>query len=991
MSNTTSPRCRHRITFQIILAGLFALVSTLTIAAPATLSSYFKEVWTTRDGLPHNTVNAIQQSEDGYLWVGTWEGAARFNGRSFTLFGRGEPTGMPDVGVRTMALDHQHNLIMAGARGGLSKRLGDRWQHWPPLQVLINGVSEDAGGNLWLATEGQGLFRQTPAGERIQLTTTQGLPSNVVSSVLADDNNQIWIGTGRGLARLDSTAAEFSLELIPALPAVPVLALARLDNSLLIGTERGLYQYKDGQIAEYTPLLQQFPISAILAFDDQIWIGTTDRGLFRLSALGMETLDMAAGLPNNRILSLFRDREGSIWVGTNGGLFRLRDAPFVTLTAEQGLAGNYIRSLLAHNDGSIWVGSSQGVSKITSQGITPVDISAYSDGQSVLSLVEASDGSVWIGTYSDGLLHWQGGEIVDRYNRTSGLLANEVRAIAVAPNGGLWVGTGHGLNYIDEHGVKSYTTKDGLPTPFVMGLFLHQDGRLFIGTGGGVAIRQPDGQISALAMSHLDDAEYAFGFTPDPETGRLWMSTDRGLVAYDLTSGHLSMLGRAAGLPFDKVFQAVIDNDRNLWLSSNRGILRFNREQIEDYLAGRRATVDYQLFGESDGMQSAQANGGSMQAATLAQDGAVWFATSKGASRVNPADLTRFSASVPPVVIEGFKVNGSVRDLTAAQQLPPQANRVELQFAGLGFIMPERIQYRTRLIGFDTDWVNRGANTIAEYTNLPPGDYQFMVSAAYPGGAWSEHNGQVRFTINPHFWQQSWFWLVIFLALIAVIFLTHRWRLKSLQLRAQELSTQVAEKTFKLKQQADHLRAVDAERSSLLREIKRQANEFEQQARSDKLTGLANRRAFDEALSRECARSRRQQVPLCLALLDIDHFKLINDNYNHSIGDKVLQQLATEVSRYCREEDLLARWGGEEFALLLPNCNAVAAQAICERIREAISAADYSAVAPDITLSISIGITLYNDNDSLEHFVTRADKALYAAKQNGRNQVRLSA
>lgn len=987
MSRYVCHQTVNRVALRVVLYSLAVFFSITGKAAPSQLSDYFREVWTTRDGLPHNTINAISQSEDGYLWIGTWEGAARFNGRSFTVFGRGEPSGMPDVGIRTIHKNRQQNLIFAGARGGLSERRPDDWQSWQPYRVLINGVADDKQGNLWLATEGQGVYRQTARGERTQLTTQQGLPSNVISSVLSTDDGSVWLGTGRGLVRLNSEDESFALKQVNGLPEVPVLALTAYNDGLLIGTERGLYQYQAGQVSVFSPQLMNLPVSVLLAFDNQIWVGTTDRGLLRYSDAGLESLNMAAGLPNNRILSLFHDRENSIWVGTNGGLFRLRDAPFVTLTTEQGLAGNYIRSVLSHSDGSVWVGSSQGVSRITKQGVEAIDLSAYSDAQSVLSMVEGPDGSVWIGTYSDGVLQWQNDAIVQQYNRRTGLLANEVRAIAVAPQGGLWVGTGHGLNYVDSNGVRSFTTEDGLPTPFVMGLYLHNDGRLFIGTGGGVVIRSPNGDITPVDISNLDDAEYAFGFAPDPAAGLLWMSTDRGLVAYELATGRLTMLGRNAGLPFDKVFQAVIDQDRHLWLSSNRGILRFRREQIEDYLAGQREQVDYELFGESDGMQSAQANGGSMQAATLAQDGTVWFATSKGASRVSPTQLKRFSANTPPVVIEGFKVNGLALPLHTEKDIAPGADRIEIQFAGLGFVMPERIQYRTRLQGFDNSWVDRGSNTIAEYTNLAPGDYQFMVSASYPGGAWGEQNASFRFTIAPYFWQQTGFWLVALLTVIAMVIVAHRWRMKSLRQRAEELSNQVAEQTYTLKQQADNLRKVDEERSALLLEIKRQAAEFEQQARSDKLTGLANRRAFDESLHRECARSKRRNLPLCLALLDIDHFKQINDTFNHSIGDRVLKLVADAISQHCREEDLVARWGGEEFAILLPNCDNQAAQDICERIRQAVSETDCSAIAPDISLTISIGVTAYHSDDTFDKLISRADKALYAAKEAGRNRL----
>lgn len=976
--------------FSCGLAVVLLCLSIRVYAGQTLLSDYFQESWTTRDGLPHNTINSLNQSEDGYLWIGTWEGAARFNGREFAVFGRGEPTGLPDSGIRNISKDNQQNLILAGARGGISKRTASGWQSWPTFNVLINAVTEDKHANLWLASEGQGLFRQNALGERQQFTTFDGLTSDVVHSVLATTDGRLWVGTGRGLQWLSVSEASTNINTVSGLPQVPVFALHQYGDSVLIGTERGLYRYHAGNVSVFSAALSDLPVSALLVSGEQLWIGTTDRGLLRHSALGLETLSMAGGLPNNRILSLYQDREQSIWVGTNGGLFRLRDAPFVTYTTEQGLAGDYIRAVLAHSDGSVWIGSSQGVSRYTAEGISNIDLSAVSTGQSVLSLVEAPDGSVWIGTYSDGAIQWRDGRIVRQFDRRSGLLANEIRAIAIADNGGLWFGTGQGLNYVSGQQVTSFAKEQGLPTPFVMALYLHPDGRLFIGTGGGVAVRQADGSIETLDFTGLDDAEYAFGFTPDLAHGLLWMATDRGLVAFDLKTDQLTMLGRSAGLPFDKVLQAVIDQQQHLWLSSNRGIMRFERQQLTQFLAKQRSSIEYELFGESDGMQSAQANGGSMQAAAVARDGSVWFATSKGASKVQPEDLARFAANIPPVVIEGFKVNGKAL-LHRDSQLAAGASRIELQFAGLGFVMPQRIQYRTKLDGFDTDWVERGSNTSAEYTNLPPGDYHFMVSAAYPQGGWSEHSASFSFSIAPYFWQRPLFWLLLVVFSVLSAMLALRWRLGSLKRRAKQLSAQVAEKTFELQQQADHLRQVDQERSALLLQIKQQAQEFEQQARLDTLTGLANRRAFDEALARECARSRRNSLPLCLVLLDIDHFKRVNDTYSHSVGDQILKLVATEISQHCRQDDTVARWGGEEFAVLLPNTALADARDICERIRLAIDKIDCSAFAANLHISISMGIAQYAGETAHDKLLVRSDNALYQAKQNGRNRIEVAA
>ncbi|MBZ9611198.1 ligand-binding sensor domain-containing diguanylate cyclase [Rheinheimera maricola] len=975
--------------YLMLYPALFTLMLITSIDATAEpaikLSNYFQESWTTRDGLPHNTINSINQSDDGYLWVATWEGLARFNGRNFALKGRGTDTGLPDSGVRAIHQDNDGALLVVGSRGGFVRRSTTGWRHWPQLNVLLNDVKQDQHGGYWLASEGQGLFYQQADGSRLHFTSEQGLPSDIVHSLLVDPAGRVWIGSGRGLAVIYPDTPT-TIHTIPDIPPVPVFALLQRDDTVLVGTERGLYQWQNGQSHLVQPELSEQPVSALLLRNNELWLGTTDRGLLRLTDGVLEQLTIDGGLPNNRILSLYQDRENSIWVGTNGGLFRLREAPFVTYTAERGLAGDYTRAVLAHSDGSIWVGSSQGLSRIVGQTIERLDISAYSRGQSVLSLSETADGSVWIGTYTDGALLWRDGKIVQKLQRDNGLLANEVRAVLPLTDG-VWVGTAQGLNFVTKDATKAYGTEHGLPALFIMALYQHSDGRLFIGTGGGVAIMQTDGSITALDFSALDGAEYAFGFTPDPQQNLLWMTTDRGLVAYHFADGRLSMLGRKVGLPFDKLFQAVLDVNHNLWISSNRGILRLERDNLAGVLSGLQQELHYELFGESDGMQSAQANGGSMAAATLAQDGTVWFATSKGVSWVQPGILRRFATHIPPVVIEGLRVNGAEAVLRQGIVIAPGANRLEFAFAGLGFVMPQRIQYRSQLVGFDEDWIDRGSHNTAEYTNLPPGDYQLRVAAAYPQGGWSRQEAHVNFTILPYYWQRVDFWLAIMATIILLALAMLRWRFNALQRSEQLLRLQVAEKTLKLQQQADHLQAIDQERSALLTQIKQQAQEFEQQARLDALTGLPNRRAFDEALARECARSKRSNLPLCLVLMDIDHFKQVNDRYSHSIGDEVLKLVAAEISTQCRQDDTVSRWGGEEFALLLPNTDIVVAQDICERIRKAVMQIDCSAFAAGLHISISLGVAQFAGEVPHDKLLSRSDSALYQAKQSGRNRV----
>jgi len=949
--------CSRFCFFLLLLLGSIAVSASQSAEQVPALDNYFKETLNTRSGLPHNTINAIAQTADGYLWFGTWEGVARYNGREFRIFDRSPETGLPDVGVRTFFVDQQQTLWIGGSRGGIVRVKNGQWQALPPLGVLINRLLLDKQERLWIATEGKGLFMQNAAGERVQYLRQDGLPSEQIHSLIQDKHGRIWVGTSDGLVYLDE-----QLQIQPVAAdqynGVPVFALAlNQQGELLVGTERGLFLSTAASIEPIT-LLDNVPVSALLFENEQIlWIGTIDRGLLRQHAGIIEELDIRQGLPNNRILALLLDSEQNLWVGTNGGVFRLRDAPFSTFITDQGLAGNYVRTVLSHSDGCMYIGTSRGLSRYCAGEIDTIDLSAVSVGQSVLSLAEGPKQSLWVGTYADGLIELYQGEIKRHFHTNNGLPANEVRAVLPLVDGTVWVGTALGASRITTEGITTFGREDGLPSPFIMALYQSVDGRVFIGSGAGVAILEND-KLTPLNLTQFDDTNYAFGFTEDLSAGLLWMATDRGLLAYDLQSGQITMIGRDQGMPFDKLFQLVIDKQGYFWVSSNRGVLRISRSQALDVLAGTRSRVDIELFGESDGMASAQANGGSAKAAALHTDGSVWIATSIGVSRVQPERLQQFATMLPPVVIEQLLVDGRNLTFSETQVLPAGTNRVEIQYAGLGYIMSQRIQYRTLLEGFDQDWVLRGSYISAEYTNLPPGHYRFRVSAAYPSGDWSQNEAELMLEILPHLWQRQWFQVLVVFAMSILLLLAIRWRLASLK--------------------RNELR--------LLKLVSEQTTELQLLARQDALTGLANRRAFDEALQHEYLRAQRTQSTLCLALLDVDHFKQVNDKLSHAVGDEVLKRIAAVLKQQSRTVDMLARWGGEEFVILLPDTTLDDAAEVCERLRQKIEKLDLSELAADLKMTVSIGLTT-NYKLALPQLLISADKALYQAKRQGRNRL----
>ncbi|MBU2280134.1 MAG: diguanylate cyclase [Gammaproteobacteria bacterium] len=980
-----------RFTILLLLQLLLSIVSHEVMARPAPLADYFRESWTTRDGLPHNTINSIVQSKDGYLWFATWEGAARYDGRTFTVYGRSELTGLPDSGVRVFHLDRNGDVLMGGSRGGMAMVQNDHWQSLPAVGTLINDLMRDANDRLWIATEGGGLLLQQPNGETQHFGAADGLAPTVIYRLLEDSQGKIWLATQQGLYWFDPTLSKPVFHLAgpeQGMPLTSIFALAKDgDGVLLVGTEQGPFKQQGAQFVSLAPELDGVAVSVImLDQQQQLWFGTVNQGLMRLSALGLEQLTVADGLPNNRVLSLWQDREKSIWIGTNGGVLRLRDAPFTNLTADKGLSDNYVRTVLEHSDGSVWIGTSGGLDRYVKGQLVPVTSRHGHSMTSILSLAEGPDGDVWVGSYSHGLIRLRDGKVMSIIDRTLGLTSNEVRAILPMADGSVWVGTSGGLSHLVEGKVREYHVSDGLPGEFVSALILQPNGKLWVGTGSGVAVLAGD-RFQSLPLNKLDSADYVFGFYQPPHSADLWLATDRGLVFYDAAKDKMHLVSKASGLPFDRIFSIVAEEEQYFWLSSNRGILRVKQDDLMQVATGDQTQlVGYELFGESDGMQSAQCNGGSMPAAIARQDGSLWFATSQGVAMVTPSRLSEFTTHTPPVVVQKLSADGMQYPILD-NQFPAGTRRVEMQFAGLSYVMPTRIQYRTKLVGFDKDWVERGPQHIAEYTNLTPGHYRFLVSAAYPDGDWSVSPAALELEILPFFWQRTSFLVSVAAMVLLLIIVVYRWRILSLRRNELTLRRQVLEKTSALRQQAEILTLAVEEKSILAEQLRLQAAAFAAQAREDGLTGLANRRAFDEQLASEFNRAQRLQHQLCLAIMDIDHFKRINDQWSHMAGDEVLKRIAEILKLHCRDIDLTSRWGGEEFALLLPQTSLEQGHEVCERLRLAIVSADFQDIAAGLKVTASFGIAV---NTGLAHYdklISRADTLLYQAKTDGRNKV----
>jgi diguanylate cyclase (GGDEF)-like protein len=587
-----------------------------------------------------------------------------------------------------------------------------------------------------------------------------------------------------------------------------------------------------------------------------------------------------------------------------------------------------------------------------------------------------------MGTYANGMVRWDHG-VKQVLGSTDGLAGNQVRAVAEAADGSIWAGTSRGLSHVTGGKVHNFNVEDGLPREFITSLHAARDGRVWVGTANGAAVIEGEA-IHAVDMRALDEAEDVFGFHEDAD-GTIWMASDRGLVRY--RNGQLRLIGRRQGLPVDTIFQVVEDRDKHFWLTSNRGVLHLARADAEAVADGRAARVPVEVFGEADGMASAQCNGGSGPAAGVSHEGRVWVATAKGLSVVDPDRLAGFVRQQPPVVIEDVRLDDKSLPRQDSYVLPPGTRKLELHFAGLSYLMPQKIRYRYRLDGFDDDWVDRGTLRFAQYTNLDPGAYRFRVSAANPDGMFNPQEAALDFEIRPFLWQRPLFWAAVALLVLCALLAAYRWRIHQLRSDERRLRDLVDQRTLDLREQTLRLTAANDEKTVLLERLRLQAEASERQAREDALTGLANRRHFDERLADEFARACRDRQPLALALLDIDHFKRINDGWSHAVGDAALKTVAAVMRRETRGSDVVARYGGEEFALLFPRTTREEALLLMERLREAVTRCDFSDFAGDLRISVSIGVS---DREGLAHherMISRADQKLYEAKHAGRNRV----
>ncbi len=707
-----------------------------------------------------------------------------------------------------------------------------------------------------------------------------------------------------------------------------------------------------------------------------IWIGTTTRGLYRASYDSKTLTVNPISIPIPYVFSFFEDREGSLWVGSlSEGLFQLRDGAAVVYDRKNGLSDENSFPLYAAGD-RLFVGTTTAGLNIleekkakleTFDGLVPQD-------SVPMSITGDRRGSIFIGVENHGLVINEGNKNkllpVSRYP-----FLRSISGVIRDKSGDLWIATwGKGVFKGKEDVFSDMSKKIGLDNLHTSSILRDDSDRIWVSTDNGIIVYDGKSSRSYDEKNGLAD-NMVYSLFNDSKN-RIWALTRNGITIF--SKNKLSTISKEEGMPFNTVYCAVEDERGNFWISSNHGIILIKQDAIRSLLKGEIKKLSPTIITSDDGLKSIEFNGGSMNCCTKTEDGRIWFPSIKGVVSVDPSNIPK--STIPPTVkLESVDADEKEYDLSKKRVVfPPGTSHIHITYSALSYVSPSSVKFRYRLQGFDRSWINGGNSRRASYTNIAPGSYIFSVIAAGREGIWNERSETIELIVKPFFYQSPYFYLLIGISITFMVYAFFRWRVNEVRNRERILRAMVAEKTSELRE------------ASL----------------SDPLTGLRNRRFYQDMVKPELNRIVRKfrrtppnrrdpnNTTIGIFLLDIDFFKSVNDTYGHDVGDMFLKNVASTLKKSVRIDDVIVRWGGEEFLIVLKNSSPDFLSTFAKKLKDRIAASEVPISEKEtISRTVSIGFAPYPfypedpEKVPLEDVAKLADMGLYHAKINGRNMV----
>ena len=743
-----------------------------------TIDQYLVDEWKIPDGLPANTIRAITQTPDGYLWLGAGNNfvLVRFDGITFKVFKNETDPDTKNSIIYQLFLDKKGTMWI-GSSGGLTRfhpQQGDFKTFSVKDGIQGNGIlciCEDMKGNLWIGSD-DGYLNRLKNGTFTVFNATMGIEANLVSSILEDNKGTLWLGTG------ESGLLEYQYGKLIKHPFKGInkqysitFLFEDTEGILWIGTNKGLIKIKDNTPTFYTTregLSNNIITFIIEIHDGSLWVGTMN-GINRLKKGLAGNIMIEKYLENNLITSIFEDKEENLWIGTNGsGLKRLKDPQVKTYTTADGLNNDFLFSLFEDKNGNIWIGSCVGVNRFDGKRI--VKFNSMAD-HAITSINEDQEGNLWLGTYGKGVIRVSGKEI-RTFTEKDGYSGSYAISIHCDSKNRIWLGTDNGLILYDHGHFKTYTFPDGPWSNIIAFIYEDENQNMWVGTANGLRILSlKDEDVNPKNSKSYFNGTLVTSVYEDP-SGIFWLGTDgAGLKRINMTPGGVEIFSYrpGQGLSSDKIYKILEDENERLWMGSDLGIIKVGRKELEELVIGSIARINCVLYGLSDGMKNPEC----IYSAIKTRNNELWFATKKGIAIFNPGKM-KMNKLPPPVIIEKIIVDR--QSLPKYQDKPSfrGVTGIEFHFTAPTFIAPGKVTFKTKLEGYDNRWhlVSPAQKRIAAYGDLPPGEYRFSVIACSRDGIWNNTGDSFAFSIKRFFYQGAFFKISIFLTplFIGIVF-----------------------------------------------------------------------------------------------------------------------------------------------------------------------------------------------------------------------------
>jgi DNA-binding NtrC family response regulator/ligand-binding sensor domain-containing protein/PAS domain-containing protein len=785
--------------------AVLGLAASLAAAERAD-STYLIDLWNSDRGLPQNTVMGMVQTRDGYLWLATFGGLARFDGVNFTIFNASNSPGLRSSRFTALFEDRDGVLWIGTEDDGVARYDHGRFAMFGAAAGapgrLIHYFAQDRDGTVWAGgTDGIArwdgrAFQREPMPDAITHADTMCL--------LADRDGRLWAGTRSGVAVFERGRTR-AFTMASGLPDNLITSLGQgADGTIWIGTGRGLMRW-NGDAPSPSTLVPPYMITAIVQGRDAFWIGTSANAAYRCVDGICSQVTALLDLPDHRVRSFVEDRQGNIWFGLDiEGLVRLKKRHVMPHQVLDGREHQSVVPVVGDGQGGVWIGATCGGRSYG--GLLHWHEGAFTsygekDGvphDCVWALWRDPDGTLWIGTAGEGVARWR-----DRrstvYSTGEGLPSPVVKAIIRDRRGDMWFGTNSGLSRFDGKRIVTYARRDGLVDDGIHAIVEDRSGALWIGTTGGVS-RLKDGRFENFTTANGLPQNNIRAIYED-RAGVIWIvSFGGGLTRY--TDGRFATISSRHGLD-DDMLSIVLEDDRgNFWLTGLRGVFRVPRDQLNAVADRRLDAVTTVSYTVADGMPVNECSGGGQPAGWRGGDGRLWIPTVRGVVEIDPQVG---SPQPPSVLMEDVTPTRVAGAFVPGMTLPAGKGDLEFHYTAIDLTSPEKVRFKYRLDGYDDHWIDAGSRRVAYYTNVPAGPHTFRVAARNGEGVWNETGATASFSVAPYFYQTWPFMLLSAVAVAAAFVGASRLRVARLTRRTRELEQKVAQRTAEVVDQKDRL------------------------------------------------------------------------------------------------------------------------------------------------------------------------------------------